>query len=84
MSLMDTNCAFDRPRSSACGWIGANERSAYRCLPLNIANAHGWEILCTTSFSAIWDGRPSVDAIRIKTKPGTVALAISHFGEAAS
>ena len=24
-----------------------NERSAYRCLPLNIANAHGWEILCT-------------------------------------
>ena len=47
----------------------SDERSAYRCLPLNIANAHGWEILCTTSFSAIWDGRPSIDAIRIKTKP---------------
>lgn len=57
-----------------------NERSAYRCLPLNIANAHGWEILCTASFSAIWDGRPSVDAIRIKTKPGTMAQGISHFG----
>jgi len=59
----------------------SHERSAYRCLPLNIANAHGWEILCTTSFSAIWDGRPSVDAIRIKSRPGTVPLAISHFGE---
>ena len=58
----------------------SGQRFAYRCLPLNIANAHGWEILCTASFSAIWDGRPSIDAIRIKTSPGTVAPAISHFG----
>ena len=56
------------------------QRFAYRCLPLNIANAHGWEILCTASFSAIWDGRPSLDAIRIKAKPGTAAPAVSHFG----
>jgi Family of unknown function (DUF6065) len=27
-------------------WMDAtDQRFAYRCLPLNIANAHGWEIL---------------------------------------
>ena len=25
------------------------ERFAYRCLPLTIANTHGWEILCPSS-----------------------------------
>ena len=38
----------------------SDRRFAYRCLPLNIANAHGWELLCTTAFSAIWDGRNSM------------------------
>ncbi len=70
-----------RPAPVERGWMDdSGQRFAYRCLPLNIANAHGWEILCTASFSAIWDGRPSLDAIRIKTKPGTAAPAMSHFG----
>ena len=55
------------------------DRFAYRCLPLNIANAHGWEILCPTGFSALWDGRKTNDAVRIKCKAGT-APAVSHFG----
>ena len=29
---------------------------AYRCLPLNIANAHGWEVLSPCAFDAVWDG----------------------------
>ena len=40
---------------------------AYRCLPLNIANAHGWEFLSPCAFSARWDGgsdpRPSTSAV---------------------
>ncbi|WP_292136068.1 DUF6065 family protein [Mesorhizobium sp.] len=70
-----------RPAPPERDWMdNTGERFAYRCLPLNIANAHGWEILCATAFSAIWDGRGSVDAIRIKPKPGTVPPAVTHFG----
>lgn len=29
-------------------WMDAtDDRFAYRCLPLNIANQHGWWLLCT-------------------------------------
>ncbi|AUN32937.1 DUF6065 family protein [Niveispirillum cyanobacteriorum] len=62
-------------------WMdGTPQAYAYRCLPLNIANAHGWEILCRTGFTAHWDGGASKDAIVITPDPGTVAPAISHFG----
>lgn len=38
-------------------WMEATtERFAYRCTPLPIANCSGWEILCPTSFSAVWTG----------------------------
>lgn len=71
-----------RPAPIEREWMDATEqRFAYRCLPLNIANTHGWEILCPTAFSAIWDGRPVLDAVRIKIKqPGAQSPAISHFG----
>lgn len=71
-----------RPAPVQREWMDdTDQRFAYRCLPLNIANAHGWEILCTHAFSAIWDGRKGIDAIRIKAKAGTNPPVISHFGE---
>jgi hypothetical protein len=33
-----------------------NQRFAYRCIPLSIANASGWEIVLPFSFSAVWNG----------------------------
>jgi hypothetical protein len=71
-----------RPAPIERQWMDdTDQRFAYRCLPLNIANAHGWEILCPTAFSAIWDGRPALDAVRVKTRPlGAPPPAISHFG----
>ncbi|WP_149762281.1 DUF6065 family protein [Neomesorhizobium albiziae] len=70
-----------RPAPLERQWMDdSDERFAYRCLPLNIANAHGWEILCTAAFSAIWDGRQTNDAIRIKAKPEAISPAVSHFG----
>lgn len=59
---------------------GTDQRYAYRCLPLNIANAYGWEILCSAGFAAIWNGGRSNDAISIQPDPGTTPPAISHFG----
>ncbi len=52
----------------------------YRCLPLTIANAHGWEILCTTTFDVRWNGSPGKDAVEIKALSTPVVLPISHFG----
>jgi len=54
---------------------------AYRCLPLNIANAHGWMVLNTVPFIAEWDGGEGLDAIQIRATSGEPAgLAESHFG----
>jgi hypothetical protein len=55
---------------------------AYRCLPLNIANAHGWLILNTAPFVAQWDGGAGMEAIRIFPQDGSgeTPLAMSHFG----
>jgi hypothetical protein len=70
-----------RPAPLERQWMDdSDQRFAYRCLPLNIANSHGWELLCTAAFSAIWDGRATTDAIRIKTKPGILSPVVSHFG----
>jgi Family of unknown function (DUF6065) len=62
-------------------WMEAtNQRFAYRCLPLNIANSMGWELLCPAGFVSEWDGGQGLEAIQVRPDPGTVAPALSHFG----
>ena len=63
-------------------WMdGTTDDFAYRCLPLNIANAHGWFILNRTSFIAEWNGGSGIDAVVVKeTSTETPLLAFSHFG----
>lgn len=70
-----------RPAPLERSWMDTtNERFAYRCLPLNIANTHGWEILCPAGFTAIWNGGAGLDAISMQADAGTVLPASSHFG----
>lgn len=70
-----------RPAPAERDWMDeSDQRFAYRCLPLNIANAHGWELLCSSSFSAMWDGHPKTDAIHFRSKDGKPLPAVSHFG----
>ncbi|MGH7092879.1 MAG: DUF6065 family protein, partial [Stellaceae bacterium] len=53
-----------RPAPVAREWMDATpSRYAYRCLPLTIANTHGWEILNAAGFTAVWDGGKGSDAI---------------------
>jgi Family of unknown function (DUF6065) len=63
-------------------WMDRTEQGfAYRCLPLNIANAHGWLVLNTVPFVAQWDGGPGLDAISLYAHAAdTPLLALSHFG----
>lgn len=56
------------------------QKFAYRCLPLNIANCFGWEILCPTSFVAEWQGSELLDGVDIKVLEGREPPALSHFG----
>src|SRR5947209_17390851 len=53
---------------------------AYRCLPLNIANAHGWLILNTVPFIAEWNGDAGIDGVSISATGEGAMLASSHFG----
>jgi len=70
-----------RPAPTERQWMDdSDQRFAYRCLPLNIANTHGWEILCPAAFSAVWDGRRTKDAIRITPGTALPPPSLSHFG----
>ena len=55
-----------RPAGPQHDWMDDTPESfAYRCLPLSIANAHGWEVATPCAVEAWWDGGDSVDAVKI-------------------
>ncbi len=61
-----------RPASPKRDWMEQSpERFAYRCLPLAIANAHGWELLSPCGFEARWRGGKGIEAVEIRLDPGT-------------
>lgn len=55
----------------------------YRCLPLAIANAHGWQILSPIDVSFTWNGGPAMTDIAVATthvdKDDLHHVAQSHF-----
>jgi len=59
------------------------ESFAYRCLPLNIANAHGWEILIPCGFEAEWNGGPAVNDVLVRVDEGTPSekAPVALFGQ---
>ncbi len=70
-----------RPAPSGRAWMdGLPEAYAYRCLPLTIANAHGWEICCTDTIQATWNGGPSKNNIEVVADAGAEILPMTHFG----
>lgn len=73
-----------RPAEATRDWMTATPDSfAYRCLPLDIANAHGWELLCPCTFDAWWSGGNAVDDITIRLAPGSKPdmVPVSLFGQ---
>ena len=55
---------------------------AYRCLPLAIANAHGWELLSPCGFEAEWTGGPRVEDIVVRLDAGAPAgQVVPLFGQ---
>jgi len=72
-----------RPAPATRAWMDrVHDNHAYRCLPLNIANSHGWEILSPCALSIFWNG--GVDARDVTVRaldgfPDIAQLAVSHF-----
>ena len=70
-----------RPARPTRDWIDAlPEQYGYRCLPLNIASMHGWEVCCPVRVTAVWDGGTGVDAITVTADEPHPLLPASHFG----
>lgn len=58
------------------------DRHAYRCLPLAIANAYGWEILSPCALSVTWNGGVEASSLTVEPDepfPGFEFFANSHF-----
>jgi hypothetical protein len=74
-----------RPAEPTRPWMDATpEGFAYRCLPLNIANAHGWEILTPAGFEAYWRGGATTADVIIRSDAGMplASAPVSLFGQA--
>lgn len=64
-------------------WMNATqEKFAYRCLPLAIANTHGWEMLSPCGFAARWHGGTDVKSVEIVLDAGAdpKKAPVSFFG----
>jgi hypothetical protein len=65
-------------------WMDAAPESfPYRCLPLAIANAHGWDILSPCGFDAIWNGGPLPEDVSVTVDAGTAPhdAPVALFGQ---
>jgi hypothetical protein len=71
-----------KPARSDRAWMDATQdRFAYRCIPLSIANASGWEISLPFAFEAAWFGGDELNAIQFRSHDGRVRhFVTSHFG----
>lgn len=78
---MEGHDVLIRPAPVERDWMeSSQERFAYRCLPLNIANAYGWEILLPNGFQASWNGKPDAKGVEVYYDMGLQAPVIGHFG----
>ena len=70
-----------RPARSKRQWMDDfPDRHAYRCLPLSIANAHGWEVLCPVPLEIRWSGGMTVEDIEVTAlKPLPGGAPVDHF-----
>jgi hypothetical protein len=69
------------PASADRAWMDAySSRHPYRCLPLSIANASGWFVLCPVPLEIEWDGGTETDALTVRgLKPLPDGRPLEHF-----
>ena len=62
-------------------WMDAfPDRHPYRCLPLAIANTHGWDVLNPVAIEVDWNGGPRVEDLTVKNlEPMPDKMVLDHF-----
>lgn len=69
-----------RPNLATRDWMDkTGESFAYRCLPLNIANAHGWGFHLKHDFVVHWDGTTGTEAVTIKSDSEKISRSVSSI-----
>ena len=67
-----------RPAPRRRDWMDATQQGLpYRCIPLSVANVHGWELLCPYSFEVEWTGGPAAADLRIRRQPAPEASGVA-------
>lgn len=61
-------------------WMDASEGNAYRCLPLNIANQHGWAVYPNTEIVALWNGGDRLEDLYIHPENTQIACSVFMRG----
>lgn len=72
-----------RPNPPTREWMNKTAESyAYRCLPLNIANAHGWSFHLPFEVMVMWNGQDHTHAMQFRTTGGNrvADVCMSNFG----
>jgi hypothetical protein len=70
-----------RPASPRRQWMDdTRDAFAYRCMPLTIANSHGWEICCSHGFEAEWTGGAQPEDVVVYPDNGADIEVSGHFG----
>lgn len=71
------------PGGSKRDWMDDTvDRFAYRCLPLTMANASGWDMTCPYTIDMEWNGGPEASDLIISSPDKTASqaeIATSHF-----
>jgi hypothetical protein len=76
----NSNLEIARGRLSRPWMDDTSDKFAYRCLPLNIANMHGWAFHLKKQIVVEWNGKPGIDAIKIIDQEENNQVVSSHFG----
>lgn len=73
MNFIKANYLFESPiclikqASVKRTWMdNTQEKFAYRCLPLSIANQTSWDVLCPSSIKATWEGNVSASGVKVE------------------
>lgn len=70
-----------RPGETRRRWMDDSpDAFAYRCLPLTIANGHGWDVLADCDVEAYWTGGQRKEDIVLRVNRSGSTLPVSHFG----
>jgi hypothetical protein len=81
---LETRPAFSAPVPASRRRVWADntqDRFAYRCLPILMANQAGWVLCSPAAVEAVWLGGEGIDQLQVSAQAGNGGCpAASHFG----